>query len=100
MQGRLVAITAEYLEPALEASPEIDRAPLCMVLGHVFFSSLVAMVAGRITPGRLMEDVTVAARMALESSAVRGQRSNGGRGKKAEQGAAVRARRGQRTGRR
>ena len=98
MQGRLVAITAEYLEPALDASPRIDPAPLCMVLGHVFFSSLVAMVAGRITPARLMEDVTVAARMALESSAVRGRRSDEGRGKKAKQGAAARPRRGQRGG--
>ena len=100
MQGRLVAITAEYLEAALEFAPEINPAPLCMVLGHVFFSSLVAMVVGRVTPEMLMEDLTVAATMALESSAVCGQRPDGGREKEARQSGGVRTCRVQRIARR
>lgn len=76
MQARLQNVTAEYLAPVLGSAPGIDPAPLCMVLGHVTYVSLIGMIAGRLSPEAFIHDLTVVTRMALESSDVRRQQSN------------------------
>lgn len=90
LQERLLHLTAEYLEPALNSASEIDPGPLCMVLGHVTYASLTGMIAGRLSPERFIQDLTVVTRMALESSDVRRFRSDEEQRERAERSPKVR----------
>jgi methanol--5-hydroxybenzimidazolylcobamide Co-methyltransferase len=87
MNGQLASITADYFEAVMNATPGVNTAPLWMVLRHVYFSLLVAMVAGRVTPEMLMNEIATTAKLLLESPGVCGNhRSPEGREKEASGG--------------
>jgi hypothetical protein len=49
----------------IDPEGELDTDLLGMVLGHVFFSSLIQMAAGRRTPEEVMQDLAITAELAL-----------------------------------
>lgn len=74
-QRELAALVAGYLETGLgPAAREVDLEAVSMVLSHVFFSSLVNMTAGRASVESVLADLTVAARLVLESAEPRARR--------------------------
>jgi AcrR family transcriptional regulator len=64
-QRQLSSIVTGYLETVIDPEGELDTDLLGMVLGHVFFSSLIQMAAGRRTPEEVMQDLAITAELAL-----------------------------------
>jgi hypothetical protein len=64
-QRDLSSLVTRYLETILDPEGELDTDLLGMVLGHVLFSSLVQMAAGRRTSEGVMNDLTITAELAL-----------------------------------
>ena len=64
-QRQLSSIVSGYLETVLDPEGELDTDLLGMVLGHVLFSSLIQMAAGRRTPEDVMQDLAITAELAL-----------------------------------
>lgn len=64
-QRSLSSLVSSYLETILDADGELDAELLGMVLGHVLFSSLVQMAAGRRTSAEVMQDLAVTTELAL-----------------------------------
>ncbi len=64
-QRELSSLVSRYLETIIDSEGELDTDLLGMVLGHVLFSSLVQMAAGRRTSEDVMNDLTITAELAL-----------------------------------
>ena len=64
-QHQLSSLVAGYLETIIDPEGELDTQLLGMVLGHVLFSSLIHMAAGRRSPEEVMNDLTITAELAL-----------------------------------
>ncbi len=64
-QRQLSSIVSGYLETVIDPEGELDTDLLGMVLGHVLFSSLIQMAAGRRTPEDVMQDLAITAELAL-----------------------------------
>ena len=64
-QRQLSSIVSGYLETVIDPEGELDTNLLGMVLGHVLFSSLIQMAAGRRTPEEVMQDLAITAELAL-----------------------------------
>jgi hypothetical protein len=64
-QHELSSLVSRYLETVIDAEGELDTQLLGMVLGHVLFSSLVQMAAGRRTSVEVMNDLAITAELAL-----------------------------------
>jgi AcrR family transcriptional regulator len=67
-QRQLRSLVAGYLDAALASDDTTDHATLGMVLGHVFFSSLVHMAAGRATADEVMDDLATTASIVILGS--------------------------------
>ena len=63
-QRQLSSIVTGYLETVIDPEGELDTEVLGMVLGHVLFSSLIQMAAGRRTPEAVMQDLAITAELA------------------------------------
>jgi len=77
-QRQLASLIAGYVEAGLGSSDGIDLPALNMLLGHVFFSSLVNMAAGRMTADQVMDDLTTTATLLLEPATAPRSRLPGG----------------------
>ncbi|MCP4908860.1 MAG: TetR/AcrR family transcriptional regulator [bacterium] len=64
-QRELSSLVTRYLETILDSEGELDTNLLGMVLGHVLFSSLVQMAAGRRTSEEVMNDLALTTELAL-----------------------------------
>ena len=64
-QRQLSSIVSGYLETVVDPEGALDTHVLGMVLGHVLFSSLIQMAAGRRTPEEVMQDLAMTAELAL-----------------------------------
>ena len=68
-QGRLSSLVTGYLETIIDPEGELDTRLLGMVLGHVLFSSLIQLAAGRRSPEEVMSHLTITAELVLRGAA-------------------------------
>lgn len=64
-ERELSSLVTSYLDTIIDPDGELDTALLGMVLGHVLFSSLIRIAAGRRTREQAMEDLRATAELAL-----------------------------------
>ena len=67
-QRQLSSLVVGYLEVVLGPDPRIDHAALGMVVGHVIFSSLLQLSAGKASAEEMMADLMTTARLLLGKS--------------------------------
>lgn len=65
MQRQLSGVVSGYLETVVDPEGELDTDLLGMVLGHVLFSSLIQMAAGRRRSAEVMQDLATTAELIL-----------------------------------
>ena len=64
-QRRLASLVSVYLDTILDSEGALDTEQLGRVLGHVLFSSLVQMAAGRRSADEVMSDLALTTELAL-----------------------------------
>lgn len=68
-QGRFASLIGTYLDTALAGETVPRRDELEILMSHVFFSALVLMTTGRITPDAAIRSLQIAARSFFSSGA-------------------------------
>jgi len=67
-ERELSSLVTSYLDTIIDPDGELDTGLLGMVLGHVLFSSLIRIAAGRRTREQAMEDLRLTTELALGRS--------------------------------